>query len=73
MEGSNRAAFGVWIVSRLWEVGEHGGSTKDSSGFKFPGFTVFISSIFFSYFFYFFLAKWAAKQNKYCIKPFYSE
>ena len=57
MEGSNRAALTektleFWIVGRLWEVGEHEGSTKDSSGYKFPGFTMFISSIIFSYLFY---------------------
>ena len=47
MEGSNRVALTektleFWIVGRLWEVGEHGGSTKDSSGYKFPGFIMFI-------------------------------
>ena len=40
MEGSNRAALTektleFWIVGRLWEVGEHGGSTKDSSDVKY--------------------------------------
>ena len=44
---SNRVALTektleFWIVGRLWEVGEHGGSTKDSSGYKFPGFIMFI-------------------------------
>lgn len=40
MEGSNRAALTektleFWIVGRLWEVGEHGGSTKDSSDVRY--------------------------------------
>lgn len=40
MEGSNRAVLTektleFWIVGRLWEVGEHGGSTKDSSDVKY--------------------------------------
>lgn len=59
MEGSNRAALTektleFWIVSRLWEVGEHGGSTKDSSGYKFPGFTMFISSVIISIFHFYY-------------------
>ena len=72
MEGSIRAALTdktlvFWIVGRLQEVGEHGCSTEDSSGHKFPGFTMFISSIIISIIF---CAKWAAKQNKYCTKHF---
>ena len=38
-------------------MGEHGGSTKDSSGYKFPAFTMFISSIIFSHLFYLFIAE----------------
>ena len=58
MKGSNLAALTektlvFWIVGRLWEVGEHGGSTKDSSGYKFPGFTMFISSTISSIFYFF--------------------
>ena len=70
MEGSNRAALTektleFWIVSRLWEVGEHGGSTKDSSGYKFPGFTMFISSIIISIFhFYYLFFLPSGRQNK---------
>ena len=58
MEGSNRAALTektleFWIVGRLWEVAEHGGSTKDSSGYKFPGsFHPLFFLIYFIYLFF---------------------
>lgn len=34
-DGENFGVLEFWIVGRLWEVGEHGGSTKDSSDVKY--------------------------------------